>query len=177
MILAAVCFARSWATHFFIPEGTLGDLGPVVVGAIVIASLFGSMFLSPRTAGAKAGFESVSALLDARARAVFCAAGTVLLAVLLYHEVPWRAITAAWGIEGAVLLVAGFALRTRELRLAGLAVLGICVPKLFFYDLRNLDTPSRIVSFVLLGALLLAASWVYTRFRGQFRDLLEETRP
>lgn len=177
MVLAAICFARSWATHFFIPEGTLGDLGPVVIGAVVIASLFACMFLSPRSAGATTGFESLSALLDARARAVFCSAGTVLLAVLLYHEVPWRAITAAWGIEGALLLVAGFALRERLLRLAGLAVLGICVPKLFFYDLRNLDTPARIVSFVLLGALLLAASWVYTRFRGQFRELLEEPKP
>jgi uncharacterized membrane protein len=102
---------------------------------------------------------------------------TVLWAVLLYHEVPWRAITAAWGLEGALLVVAGFALRDRILRLAGLAVLGLCLPKLFFYDLRNLDTPARIASFVLLGAVLIAASWAYTRFRSQVRELLEDRQP
>jgi uncharacterized membrane protein len=40
-----------------------------------------------------------------------------------------------------------------------------CIGKLFIWDLRNLDTLPRIFSFVILGALLVAVSWVYTRFR------------
>lgn len=174
MVLAVVCFARSWSTHFFIPEGTLGPAGPVVIGTVVILCLFAGMFMSPRPSGLQArGTWSLNKTVG-QGRVVYCAMATVLWALLLYHEVPWRAITAAWGLEGALLVVAGFALRERLLRLAGLAVLSLCIPKLFFYDLRNLDTPARIASFLLLGTLLIAASWAYTRFRSQVRGLLED---
>ncbi|MES1256970.1 MAG: DUF2339 domain-containing protein [Acidobacteriota bacterium] len=44
--------------------------------------------------------------------------------------------------------------------------------KLFVYDLRNLETLYRILSFVALGLILLAVSWIYTRFREHIRRLL-----
>jgi len=69
------------------------------------------------------------------------------------------------GLEGVALLVAGFPLRDRILRLSGLALLIGCIGKLFVWDLRNLETLPRIFSFVILGALLVAVSWIYTRFR------------
>jgi hypothetical protein len=177
MVLAVVCCVRSWNTHFFIPEGTLGAAGPAVIGSVVILCLFACMFLCPRPAGLAPPGTGTLVWGLRQSRIVYAAMATVLWAVLLYHEVPWRAITAAWGLEGALLVVAGFALRDRILRLAGLAVLGLCLPKLFFYDLRNLDTPARIASFVLLGAVLIAASWAYTRFRSQVRELLEDRQP
>jgi uncharacterized membrane protein len=57
------------------------------------------------------------------------------------------------------LLAAGFALRDRVLRLSGLALFLVCTLKLFFWDLRNLETLPRIVSFIVLGLLLVAVSW------------------
>jgi uncharacterized membrane protein len=50
-------------------------------------------------------------------------------------------------------------------------VLG-CTLKLFLYDLRNLETPFRILSFIVLGLMLLGVSWVYSRFREQLRRIL-----
>ena len=177
MLLAVAGFARSWSTHFFIPEGTLGASGPVVIGGVVILCLFAGMFLSPRPADFPPPGTGAFVWGIRQGRIVYAAMATVLWAVLLYHEAPWRTITAAWGLEGALLVVAGFAMRERILRLAGLAVLGLCLPKLFFYDLRNLDTPARIASFIVLGAVLIAASWAYTRFRRQVRELLEDRQP
>lgn len=58
------------------------------------------------------------------------------------------------------------------LRLSGLALLLLCVLKLFIHDLRNLDTPYRILSFIALGLILLGVSWVYTRFRERIHQLL-----
>jgi uncharacterized membrane protein len=46
------------------------------------------------------------------------------------------------------------------------------VGKLFVYDLRELDTVSRILSFIVLGVMLMAASWLYTRFRDKLSRLL-----
>ena len=95
-----------------------------------------------------------------------------LLAALIFHEVSGSILTVAWGLEGVALLAAGFALRDRVLRLSGLALLLVCTCKLFFWDLRNLDTLPRIFSFIVLGLLLVAVSWVYTRFRDQVRRML-----
>jgi uncharacterized membrane protein len=81
-------------------------------------------------------------------------------------------VTLAWGIQGAALLLIGFAVRDRVLRLSGLTMLLLCIAKLFVYDLRELEALARIFSFVVLGVLLLAVSWVYTRYRDELRRLL-----
>ena len=57
-------------------------------------------------------------------------------------------------------------------RLSGLALFLICIGKLFLHDLRELDTLSRILSFLVLGVVMMAASWVYTRYREKLRRLL-----
>jgi hypothetical protein len=97
---------------------------------------------------------------------------TLLLGALIFHQVTGSVLTVAWGVEAVVLLAAGFALRDRVLRLSGLALFLICTLKLFFWDLRNLETLPRIVSFIVLGLLLVAVSWVYTRFRDQVQRFL-----
>ena len=97
---------------------------------------------------------------------------TLLLGALIFHEVTGSVLTVAWGVEALGLLAAGFALRDRVLRLSGLALFLICTLMLFFWDLRNLETLPRIVSFIVLGLLLVAVSWVYTRFRDQVQKFL-----
>jgi uncharacterized membrane protein len=48
----------------------------------------------------------------------------------------------------------------------------ICVIKLFLYDLRKLETVTRILSFILLGLILVVVSWMYTRFRDRIQRYL-----
>jgi uncharacterized membrane protein len=48
----------------------------------------------------------------------------------------------------------------------------VCIAKLFFYDLRNLETMYRILSFLGLGVILLLVSWTYTRFKAKLQKLL-----
>jgi uncharacterized membrane protein len=75
-------------------------------------------------------------------------------------------------MEGVALLVSGFPLRDRVLRLSGLALLLACILKLFVWDLRHLETLPRILSFLVLGLLLVAVSWIYTRFRERVQRYL-----
>ena len=161
--LALWTFVRSWTTNFYIPESLLGMHARVLTGAVVIAGFYASEFLSPREQQAAFGVK---------ARTMFSCLATILLTALLYYEVSGSLLTVAWGVEGIALLLAGFPLRERSLRLAGLALFFFCISKLFFYDLRQLDTGYRILSFFVLGLLLLGASWVYTRFREQLKQLL-----
>jgi Predicted membrane protein (DUF2339) len=162
-LLAIWTFIRSWTTNFYIPESLLGMHARVLTGAIVVAAFYASEFLSPR---------EQEAAFRVKARTLFSCLATVLLSALLFYEVSGSLLTVAWGVEGIALLLAGFPLRERSLRLAGLALFFICISKLFFYDLSKLETGYRILSFLALGMLLIGASWVYTRFREQLKQLL-----
>ncbi len=169
-LIAALAFARAWGTGFAATDAFGAVPGPVALGGFVVGCLFAAFALAPRPTAAPAPDEPIPpilARLDRHARGYFGILGTVLLAVLIFHETPAQALTVAWGLEGAAVLAAGFACRDQVLRFAGLAMLGVCVPKLFLYDTRHLETSARIVSFVLLGLLLLTASWVYARARAQ----------
>ena len=127
---------------------------------------------------AAAGFLALALLLEKRdepgefLRKGYSAALALVTAFMLLDQVSGRMLTVSWTIEGFVLLAAGFALRERALRLAGLSLLLVCIGKVFFYDLRNLETIYRILSFIGLGAVLLVVSWIYTRFREQLQKYL-----
>jgi len=69
-------------------------------------------------------------------------------------------------------MLVGLASRARVLRLSGLALLMACILKLFIYDLNELEALARILSFVVLGLILLGISWTYTRYREQIKRLL-----
>ena len=153
-ILAVLTFARS-CTTFYAPEAT-----PLraLVAAIVIACFYAAQLLSPRAPEGRPQLERQPRLL-------YAFSATALLSALLFREVSGGVLTISWAIEGVALIVAGFPLRDRALRLLGLALFFICVLKLFFYDLRQLETLYRIMSFIALGIILVAVSWIYTRFR------------
>jgi hypothetical protein len=149
--LAAMTFARGWATNFASVDTLLGMPQRIAMGAVVIAAFHAAQFRLPAD--------------DRRARPAFALLGSSLLGILLAYEVSGRMLTIAWGIQAVAALTAGFAAGERVLRLTGLALFLICVVKLFGYDLRELSTLSRIFSFGALGLTLVAASWLYMRFR------------
>ena len=66
-------------------------------------------------------------------------------------------------VFGAVVLGVGFWRRSAALRWQGLIVLCIAIAKVFLVDMRTLSAGYRVLSFLGLGALLLAVSFVYQR--------------
>jgi hypothetical protein len=89
---------------------------------------------------------------------------TIFLTIALGALLNWQWLAAAWAIEGIVLLAIGLSMWDRLYRLAGLVVFGLLIGKLLFFDLSGADTVGRIVSFMVAGVVLLAASYVYNRF-------------
>ncbi|MEO8130569.1 MAG: DUF2339 domain-containing protein, partial [Bryobacteraceae bacterium] len=112
------------------------------------------------------------ALSDRHGRTFFSILATLLLTATLYDKVSGSLLTVAWGGEGLALLGIGFVARERLLRLQGLLLFFVCILKLFLYDLRNLETMYRILSFIALGLILLGVSWIYTKFREHVRRYL-----
>jgi hypothetical protein len=74
-------------------------------------------------------------------------------------------LSAFWSLLGLGLLWAGLRRGLRPLRLAGFALLAVAVGKVFFYDIAALDQGYRVLSFVVLGLLLLAGAYAYQRMR------------
>jgi uncharacterized membrane protein len=72
-------------------------------------------------------------------------------------------LSVVWAVYACGLLVAGYMRRLRLLRVMGLALLSVTVLKVFIWDLSSLDRIYRIISFIMLGAILLVVSYFYQR--------------
>ncbi len=148
--LAAAACGACWMANLAPPDS-------VAAAAVVVACLYGAQLVAAQ---------------GSRARLYYSLAATLVGAALLYYRISGSLLTVAWGLEGIALLAAGFPLNDRTQRLSGLALLLFCLLKLFGYDLRHLDTLPRIISLIALGLILLAVSWIYTRFRERVQKYL-----
>jgi uncharacterized membrane protein len=71
--------------------------------------------------------------------------------------------SALWMAYGAMLMIIGFSRSSAFVRWQALVLIAATVAKVFVYDVSELDRQYRIISFIVLGALLLAISFVYQR--------------
>ena len=71
--------------------------------------------------------------------------------------------SALWMAYGAMLMIVGFWRRSSFVRWQALVLIAVTIVKVFVYDVSQLDRGYRIVSFIVLGVLLLAISFVYQR--------------
>ncbi|HEV2279003.1 MAG TPA: DUF2339 domain-containing protein [Acidobacteriaceae bacterium] len=85
---------------------------------------------------------------------------TLLHEYRMYAQFTYSALFMAFG---AALLAIGFWRRTALLRWQGLVLLAVAIAKVFTVDVSELSQGYRILSFLGLGALLLAVSFVYQR--------------
>ncbi|HEY9285299.1 MAG TPA: DUF2339 domain-containing protein, partial [Pyrinomonadaceae bacterium] len=74
-------------------------------------------------------------------------------------------LSLVWAVYGGALLALGHARGNRVLRLMALALLGAATAKVFLFDLSELERFYRIVSFIVLGAILLGVSFLYQQTR------------
>ena len=81
-------------------------------------------------------------------------------------------LTTSWTILALIVFAAGLTLRERVYRLGGFVILGLAIGRLFIFDVWKFDSLYRIVSFLVLGAALLALSFVYHRFAETLRKYL-----
>ena len=84
---------------------------------------------------------------------------------------PWRRLhieeafsySALWMAYGTMLMIVGFWRRSAFVRWQALFLIAATTVKVFAYDTSELDRGYRIVSFIVLGVLLLAISFAYQK--------------
>ena len=69
----------------------------------------------------------------------------------------------SWLIFGVALLVIGFVVKSERARIAAAVVIGLTVLKAFAIDVWTLEVVYRALSFIGLGAVLVAIGWFYQR--------------
>ncbi len=77
------------------------------------------------------------------------------------------ALSIAWVVVGAVAFAIGLVRSIQTARYIGLALLTLATVKVFLFDLSALDVAYRVLSFIGLGLVLLASSFVSVRVRAR----------
>lgn len=70
-----------------------------------------------------------------------------------------------WGIYALFLIIIGIYRHKKHLRIGAIALFGITLAKIFFYDIAELGTISKTVVFVSMGILLLIVSFLYNKYK------------
>ena len=154
---------RTLADAPFIGPWALALYGTIGVSAALASGLFKVPAAQPEWRTIPSGLWIVAALLT-----LFGITGEIRR----YFQIAYPeeaslagglAVSAWWLVFAAALVTYGFRHELKPLRLGGLAVAGLAVVKVIFYDLSSLDALYRVGSVFLLGLVTLSLAYLYYR--------------
>jgi uncharacterized membrane protein len=144
----------------------------LAVGAVAASTLRVGLIAPARTRARQALLASSSvALLYLASVAIITVfqpahgAAVVIVLDLGIRQQGQVLLSALWGVVGVAGLVTGLRKNIVPLRTAALVLLLATVAKVFLYDMSTLTSIYRVVSFFVLGGLLLAGAFAYQRLR------------
>ena len=163
LLVFVFAFSASWFSHSeFVDDDERTSLVPVLIAGANILAL---VALSAEALGyyavkIRAGLATSNTLIDPK------------LAQQL-------SLSLVWAVYGGVMLAVGMNRRSKLLRLMALALLSLTILKVFLFDLSSLERLYRIFSFIVLGAILLAVSFLYQRYRQRMLalEMEQESQP
>ncbi|UCE60310.1 MAG: DUF2339 domain-containing protein [Phycisphaerales bacterium] len=92
------------------------------------------------------------------------------VAACFYHYAPqarFASISVLWALFSIALMVAGFIKNLSVLRRCSIGLFAITILKVFLRDMVRVSTPYRIISFLVLGLMLIGASYLYHRYKSR----------
>jgi uncharacterized membrane protein len=81
------------------------------------------------------------------------------------HNLQQLSLSGVWLVYSLALMTYGIWRSVRNIRIVAFVLFGITILKIFVYDLSFLEMTYRICSFVGLGLILLAVSYVYQQYK------------
>jgi uncharacterized membrane protein len=84
----------------------------------------------------------------------------------------FAAISVLWTAFSTAMMVLGFRRQIPALRKLAIGLFFATLLKVFLADISNIDTPYRILSFIVLGTVLVGVSYLYHRFHGELAKAL-----
>ncbi|NWF91715.1 MAG: DUF2339 domain-containing protein [Syntrophaceae bacterium] len=170
--------------HMMQPYGYLIFERWVTMALVVAAPYFmrRMMVNEMEQAGSAFSFPSMRELPSALS-GIF---GTLLFIILsletsafFYETLPqarFASISVIWAMFSIVLMILGFRKNNDRMRKIALGLLFLTTFKVFLFDIRNISTPYRILSFIVLGLILILISYLYNQAKGRLLTIEEEKR-
>jgi uncharacterized membrane protein len=96
---------------------------------------------------------------------LFCMTTLEISAFFHSYLAPARfaAISVAWTLFAMLVMVLGFKKNSDLMRKTALGLLFVTVFKVFIFDISRISTPYRILSFIVLGLILILISYLYMK--------------
>ena len=93
-----------------------------------------------------------------------------------HHETIYRMIflPIVWAIIGFILINFGFRKREKNLPIMGFALFGLIVLKLYLLDVWEMSNGLRVISFIVLGILILITSFMYQKLKHMLNQLFDQ---
>ncbi|MGO8795616.1 MAG: DUF2339 domain-containing protein [Candidatus Sulfotelmatobacter sp.] len=161
MMTYAVAVAVLGATAWYASKRT-DELARTVAAAAVIAlNLLALIALSHEVANYYSRqMAAIRPIYRPRYRVYSGAWGSDWRRIQIERDFTYSALGMAYG---TMLMIVGFVRRSAFVRWQALLLIALTIGKVFIVDVSELDRGYRIVSFIVLGVLLLAISFVYQR--------------
>ena len=90
--------------------------------------------------------------------------------ILKFSQSSKLGLTILWGVYALVVIVLGIWKKKKHLRVGAIALFGVTLYKLFFFDISDLDTIAKTIVFLSLGVLLLIISFLYNKYKHLISD-------
>ncbi len=101
---------------------------------------------------------------------------TTLLVLLCNEFIHWMDIggysnqyklglSIIFAVYALALIITGISKKLKHIRMGGIILFGITLCKVLFYDLSSLSTISKTVVLIVLGVIMLIASFLYNKFK------------
>lgn len=118
-----------------------------------------------------------TSLEDKRAKklpGVLLVVGLLVLFAVTAQELSGALPSVIWSFVALATVAAGFLGHWKDARIVGLIGLAITVLRVFIYDLSTLDALPRVISFAILGGLLLLVGYGYNHNKEKLQKYLIE---
>lgn len=82
-------------------------------------------------------------------------------------------LSVLWALFSIGLMILGFIMNQRNMRHASIGLFALTALKVLFQDMADVATPYRILSLIVLGLLLIGASFLYHQFSSRILEKLQ----
>ncbi|MBV8207329.1 MAG: DUF2339 domain-containing protein [Acidobacteria bacterium] len=151
------------------PWVLVGGAAALLVGSLPFAFRLRRLNEGPAPASL---WKRILMWFDTRPEQILFFVPLVLITLLLSTEMSKGMLTIAWGAEAVAVFVFALWVKERSYRLAGLALLLLCVGKIFVIDFWSLGIRDKALTGILMGLALIGVSILYSRKREAVRQLL-----
>lgn len=90
-------------------------------------------------------------------------------------QARFAAISVLWTLFSVGLMLIGFRQNSAATRKSSFGLFLVVALKVFMFDMANISTPYRIISFIILGLVLVGTSYLYHRYKDRIISVLAET--